>query len=418
MPLSPPSSSSPQNDDPPVSHLRIALTVAALSAIGPFSIDAYLPSFAAIGSSLSASKIEVQQTLSAFLLPFAIMSLWHGAISDALGRRRVILVSLALFAFASLGCALATRIEVLWLLRAIQGMCAGAGIVVGRALIRDLYHGAQAQKLMSTAALMFALAPAVAPVIGGWLHSWFGWRSIFYFLFAFTAVVFATCLRLLPETLPVAKRQPFKLGYLVRAYGNVLTSPRFMFICAVVTLNFMAFFIYVVSAPVFLIEHLKLGERGFLWLFGPSTAGIMCGALISGRSAGKYSVRTTLRLACALMVSAAVINLAVASLLPPAVPWSVLPLFIYTTGMSLAMPTLTLIALDFFPEKRGLAASCQTFIQSTGNALMAGLLAPLLWHTPLTLALSLCGFLAAGLFLLWCYRKLPQHGTVTDTESS
>jgi len=403
-----PSSSAPQNEAAQVSNLRIALVVAALGAIGPFSIDAYLPSFAEIGTSLSASRIEVQQTLSAYLLPFAIMSLWHGAISDAFGRRRVILVALTLFAAASLGCALVTRIEMLWLLRAMQGMCAGVGIVIGRAIVRDLYHGVQAQKLMSNVALMFALAPAIAPVIGGWLHSWFGWRSVFYFLFAFSVALFAACLRWLPETLPLAKRQPFKLGYLVRAYGAVLTSPRFILICLVITLNFMAFFVYVVSAPVFLIEHLGLDERGFFWLFGPTTWGIVCGSFISGRSAGKLSTGATLRLACALMGAAALINLAIAFLLPPAVPWSVLPILLYTTGMSLAMPTLTLASLDLFPEKRGLAASCQTFIQSSGNALLAGLLAPFFWHTPRTLALGMCGFFALALVLLWYCKKLQQ----------
>ncbi|MCL2831214.1 MAG: multidrug effflux MFS transporter [Betaproteobacteria bacterium] len=405
-----PSSSSPQNEAAQVSNLRIALVVAALGAIGPFSIDAYLPSFAEIGASLSASRIEVQQTLSAYLLPFAVMSLWHGAISDAFGRRRVILVALTLFAAASLGCALATRIEMLWLMRAMQGICAGAGIVIGRALVRDLYHGVQAQKLMSSVALMFALAPAIAPVIGGWLHSWFGWRSVFYFLFAFTMALFAACLRWLPETLPLEKRQPFKLGYLAHAYGAVLTSPRFMLICLALTLNFMAFFVYVASAPIFLMEHLKLDERGFLWLFGPTTAGIICGSFISGHSAGKLSTGATLRLACALMGSAALINLAVAFLLPPGLPWSVLPLSLYTAGMSLAAPTLTLAALDLFPEKRGLAASCQTFIQSAGNALLAGLLAPLLWHTPRTLALGMCGFFAVGLLLLWGSQKLQKPG--------
>jgi DHA1 family bicyclomycin/chloramphenicol resistance-like MFS transporter len=116
--------------------------LAALAALGPFSIDTYLPSFHDIGTSLGATPLQVQQTLSAYLLPFALMTLWHGAISDALGRRRVILTTVALFALASAGCMFATRIEHLWLLRALQGMTAGAGMVVCRAIVRDLYDGA------------------------------------------------------------------------------------------------------------------------------------------------------------------------------------------------------------------------------------------------------------------------------------
>ena len=155
----------------------ITLLLAALGALGPFSIDTYLPSFNDIGQSLHASPVEVQQTLTAYLVPFAIMALWHGAISDALGRRRVLLVSLALFGLALFGCLFATRIEHLWALRALQGMSAGAGIVISRAIVRDLFDGPRAHQLMAHITMMFALAPAIAPVIGGRLQAWFGWRS-------------------------------------------------------------------------------------------------------------------------------------------------------------------------------------------------------------------------------------------------
>jgi DHA1 family bicyclomycin/chloramphenicol resistance-like MFS transporter len=169
-------------DSSPRSTRGIALLLAALSSLGPFAIDTYLPSFHEIGSQLNATPIEVQQTLSAYLLSLAAMTLWHGAISDRFGRRRVILVALALFAGASAGCALATRIEQLWFWRALQGITAGAGIVISRAIVRDLFDGAAAQRLMSQITMMFALAPAIAPLIGGQLQNWFGWRSVFAFL--------------------------------------------------------------------------------------------------------------------------------------------------------------------------------------------------------------------------------------------
>jgi DHA1 family bicyclomycin/chloramphenicol resistance-like MFS transporter len=168
--------------NPAAAPRSLICLLAALAALGPFSIDTYLPSFHDIGTSLGATPLQVQQTLSAYLLPFALMTLWHGAISDALGRRRVILTTVALFALASAGCMFATRIEHLWLLRALQGMTAGAGIVICRAIVRDLYDGEAAQRLISQVTMMFALAPAIAPVLGGWLQSWFGWRSVFAFL--------------------------------------------------------------------------------------------------------------------------------------------------------------------------------------------------------------------------------------------
>lgn len=376
--------------------------LASLTALGPFSIDTYLPSFPDIGANLHATPIEVQQTLTAYLLPFAVMALWHGAISDALGRRRVILVTLALFGLSLFGCLFATRIEHLWLLRALQGMSAGAGIVIGRAIVRDLFDGPAAQRLMSHITMMFALAPAIAPVIGGRLQSWFGWRSVFAFLVILTLMLWLACWRWLPETLPPERRQTLHPEYLAKTYWKVLTSPPFLFACAAVAFNFAGFFIYIMSAPVFLIQHLGVTETGFFWLFGPAMAGLLCGSWLSGRLAGKLSMEQAVMFGYCVMGIAALGNIGVNLWFPPALPWSILPVFVYTFGMSLSMPCLTLMAIDPFPKQRGLAASCQMFMQSGANGLVAGVLAPLLWGSTLTMAfgmgaLMLLGAASAGL---------------------
>src|SRR5690606_5444929 len=135
----------------------------------PFSIDTYLPAFPDIEASLGTDLIGVQQTLTAYMLSFAVMILWHGALSDAFGRRNIILVSLAVFAIASLGCAAAHSIEYLWAFRVLQGISAGAGVVVGRAIIRDVYEDVAAAKLLSVVTMIFAIAPAIAPIFGGWV---------------------------------------------------------------------------------------------------------------------------------------------------------------------------------------------------------------------------------------------------------
>ena len=380
----------------------IAFLLASLTALGPFSIDTYLPSFPDIGANLHATPIEVQQTLTAYLLPFAVMALWHGAISDALGRRRVILVTLALFGLSLFGCLFATRIEHLWLLRALQGMSAGAGIVIGRAIVRDLFDGPAAQRLMSHITMMFALAPAIAPVIGGRLQSWFGWRSVFAFLVILTLMLWLACWRWLPETLAPERRQTLHPEYLAKAYWKVLTSPPFLFACAAVAFNFAGFFIYIMSAPVFLIQHLGVTETGFFWLFGPAMAGLLCGSWLSGRLAGKLSMEQAVMFGYCVMGIAALGNIGVNLWFPPVLPWSILPVFVYTFGMSLSMPCLTLMAIDPFPKQRGLAASCQMFMQSGANGLVAGVLAPLLWGSTLTMAfgmgaLMLLGAASAGL---------------------
>ena len=387
----------------------IAFLLAALSALGPFSIDTYLPSFHEIAEKLGATQLQVQQTLAAYLVAFAVMTLWHGAISDRFGRRRVILIALACFGLASAGCAVASSIEQLWFWRAMQGVTAGAGMVVSRAIVRDLYDGADAQRLMAQITMMFALAPAIAPVIGGWLQTFFGWRSVFAFLVLSTAALWVACWKLLPETLPPEKRQSLKPAYLGRTYWKVMSSPPFLFACAAISLNFGGFFVYVLSAPVFLMQHLGVHETGFLWLFGPAMAGMIGGSWLSGRLAGKISFSRTIALGYLLMAIAAIANLCLNLALPPALPWSVLPVFVYTLGMSLTMPCLSILALDPFPAQRGLAASCQSFFQSSFNTVIAALIAPALWASTLSLAWGMAGMMAIGGIAALAHQKLGQQ---------
>jgi DHA1 family bicyclomycin/chloramphenicol resistance-like MFS transporter len=391
-------------------HRGLAAMLASLSAVGPFSIDAYLPSMPEIGRVLAAPPLLVQQTLTAYMAPFAVMTLWHGAISDALGRRRVTLTVLALFVLASVGCTLAWSIESLLAFRVLQGMTAGAGMVIGRAIVRDVLEGAEAQRLMSQVTLVFAVAPAVAPVLGGWLHVWFGWRAVFAFLVLFSGAVWLLCWRSLPETLPPNRRQPLKADYLFRSYRTVLTTAPFVMLSLAVTFNFAAIFIYIVSAPKFLMEHLHVGETGFLWLFGPATVGMVAGAWGSGRLAGRRTRGQTVALGYVIMGTAAAGNVLLNLLVAPGLPWSVVPIFVYFAGSALAMPSLTLMALDLFPAQRGLAASCQSFIQTTGNALTTAVVAPLVWASTLTLAVGQAVMLAMGLAAFVLYLRLNRPG--------
>lgn len=402
------------------SHRGLAPLLAALSAVGPLSVDTYLPSMAEIARTLHTSALGVQQTLTSYMITFAIMTLWHGAISDALGRRRVILWSTGLYVLATAGCVFAQNITALLLLRALQGMTSGAGMVVGRAIIRDMFHGPEAQKLMSQVTLVFAIAPAVAPVLGGWLQVTFGWRSVFVFLLLFGAFAWILCRQLLPETLPPDRRRPFHAGSLLRSYVQVLTSPGFVAACLGMTLNFSAIFIYIMAAPVFVMTHLKLPETAFLWLFGPVTFGMAGGAWLSSRFAGRLSPGRTVAFGYAVMAVAALINLGISFAITPRVPWSVAPLFVYSLGMSVVFPSLTLLALDLFPSQRGMAASCQSFVQTVGAAVVS-VFATLIWNSTHTLALAHVALLALGAGASWTHfylrRGISNTATPMATES-
>jgi DHA1 family bicyclomycin/chloramphenicol resistance-like MFS transporter len=377
-----------------------AALLASLSMLGPFAVDAYLPAFPAIAEEFDAAPIAVQQTLSAYLVAFAAMMLWHGALSDMFGRRPVVLAGLAVYALATFGCAIAGNIESLWLFRALQGMCAGTGLVVGRAIIRDAFHGPEAQKLMSQTTLVFGLAPAIAPVLGGVLLNLSGWRSIFWMLFALVLGVLAWAAARLPETLPVAARQPLNPRALWHRYRTVSTRLDFLLLALVPALNFSGFFLYIASAPAFLIDLLGLTTMDFAWLFVPMISGIMLGAMLSGRLAGRRSAHRTIRLGYAIMFGGVAMNAAICWLLPPAVPWNVLPIMIYAMGTSIVMPSTTLILLDLFPTMRGLASSLQGFVNFALSAVTAGTIAPLLAGSTRSLAFGMAGFTAMG-FALW-----------------
>lgn len=366
--------------------------------VGPFTIDTYLPSFPAIQSDLRVSSLQMQQTLSVYLLGFATMTLFHGTLSDSFGRRPVILGNLALFVIASAGCAVSANFEQLLFFRAVQGLSAGAGIVVGRAIIRDSLEGHAAQRLMSLVTMIFGLAPAIAPVVGGWLQTAFGWRSIFVFLACYAALLLATCSARLPETLPPGERQPFELAPLARNYWTLGRSIPLFLVSSAIALNFCGFFIYVLAAPAFIYDVLRLSETEFAWLFLPAIIGITAGAYCSGRLAGRLSARATINVAYAVIFGAVVFNLAYSGSAPPQLPWSVLPIMIYTFGMALAMPSLTLIALDLFPQNRGLASSLMGFEHSFASAVVAAVVAPLLSHSAVTLAAGMAILAAMG----WC----------------
>ena len=236
----------------------LALLLACLGMLGPFSIDTYLPAFAGIATSVSATPLQMQQTLSSYLLGFAAMNLFHGALSDSLGRRPLVLGGMAVFTLASVGCALSDSIGALVLFRALQGMSAGAGMVVSRAIIRDMFAPADAQRVMSQVTLFFGVAPAVAPMVGGLLFVHAGWHSIFWLLAAVGAALWLANWRLLPETLHPGARQPIDVRNLLRGYWQLARNPRFLALVLASGIPFNGMFLYVLAAPVFLGEHLPV----------------------------------------------------------------------------------------------------------------------------------------------------------------
>jgi DHA1 family bicyclomycin/chloramphenicol resistance-like MFS transporter len=396
----------------------LAVLLAVLGMLGPFSIDTYIPAFSGIARSIGATPAEMQQTLSAYLFGFAFMNLFHGALSDSFGRRPVVLWGLAVFTLASLGCALSQNIAQLVLFRGLQGLSTGAGIVVSRAVIRDMFPPADAQRVMSQVTIYFGVAPAIAPIVGGFLFVHAGWHAIFWFLVAVGVILFVANYKLLPETLHQSQRQPFQVRHLMRGYWDLCSDPRFLLLAFASGVPFNGMFLYVLAAPAFLGDHLALAPTQFFWFFLLTIGGIMLGAWASGRMAGKVAPKRQIRDGFLIMLVTSLVNVVANSLFTAHVAWALWPLAVFAFGWALMVPVVTLLVLDLHPERRGMASSLQAVIGSTANGVVAGVVAPLVMHSTLALALTSTLMLGIGLVAwVWLHGLWPEIGRRVAAEA-
>jgi len=370
-----------------MSRLLIVI-LAALSMLGALSIDAYLPALLAIGREFSATDSAVQQSLTAYVLAFAVMTLFYGTLSDSFGRRPVILVSLFFYLLSSIGVAMSTSLEMLIVFRLLQGFSAGGGTVVARAIVGDLFSGAEAHRAMSYINVVFGLAPAIAPILGGWLQAAFGWRSIFLFIALFTRVLIVACALFLAESLPKEKRAAFLPGVILANYWRVGSRWGFMLRSISTALAFSGIMIYVAAAPAFVIGILGLTVTDFGWLFLPLIGGMMLGSVAAGKLSQRVKPRAIISASFIIMLVSTAANLVYCAWFPVEIPWAILPLVGYAFGAAMGTPVMSMITLEMFPKVRGLAASFQTFVFMMLFAVESGLIVPLLYGSPFKFAVG------------------------------
>jgi DHA1 family bicyclomycin/chloramphenicol resistance-like MFS transporter len=390
-------------------HRGLAVLLAALATVSPFSVDTFFPSFPAIEAQFAVSTWQMQQTLTAYLVPFAIMSLVLGPLSDALGRRPIVLVGLATYTAASIGCALSPSFAWLLTFRAVQGMSAGVGMAIGRAIVRDLHEGPEAQRLMSTITMMFGIAPAFAPVIGGWIHVAFGWRSVFGFMMLIGITLMIVSFMHLPETHPEERRSPLHPGNLARTAWRIASHREFIVLALATGLTICAMMTYVGAAPAIVLRLWHLTPTQFAYLFVPIIVGFIIGAWLSGRLAGRITGRRQVAAGFVVSLGSSALVFVLHALLEP------LPILVQEVligidgvGIQLVMPILVLRMLDLFPRSRGSAASVQSCVMLLTGSACIGLVVPALVGS---LALLSAGSLACTVVgcALWCATLRTQH---------
>ncbi len=381
------------------SHMMRVLILASLASLAPFAIDTYLPAFHVMTNDLETTPHAIQQSLTFYLFPYAVMTLFHGAISDAIGRIDTIKLGLSIFILGSLCSAFSNNVEMLWFGRILQGIGGGAGNVVARAMVRDLFQGPEAQRVMATIQMLFGIAPAVAPMIGGLLLG-IHWHSIFIFLALYAFVSLIAAMKFLPETMPQSKRVSFSFLSLIHRYKTIFSDKEFLFLIIALGANFSGLFLYVLASPIFIMNHLGLNSSQFGYLFIPTVSGMIFGSFLSKKSAGKVTQKKTIQIAYVWMGLITTLNVLFCAFFETSLIVNTGFVALYNIGMSFAMPVLSIAALDRFEKIRGTASSGQAFVQMLLSTISAGLIVPFLWFSTLGLSLGMLGYFILSIIVI------------------
>lgn len=384
--------------------LQLTLLVSMLSMIGPFTIDTYLPSFESMEQDFHVTRALMTQTLGAYLIAFAISTLIWGAITDWLGRKPVILMALGSYALASIACAQASSFEQFLLFRILQGLGIGGALISGRAMVRDVLETREAQQVMARAMVIFAISPAIAPIIGGWLHDAFGWRSVFWFLGFYAVSVFLFSLLTTQESHHSSKRSSIHIREVFRVYLKTLSNTHYLRLVFILALAFSSFFLYVAGAPTLLFNVLGFSSDQFYIQFIPVVIGIMLGAMISSHLLNRYTNQQIINVFLSLLFVIALVNYLQSLVVGASVYSLLIPLVFYSMCLATIMPLFSILIINCFPNNRGAASAMQSFIQMGFNGISVSVIVAMLGASLRNFALAQLTLISIAL-ILWLYDR-------------
>lgn len=386
--------------------------LAALTAMGPLTTDMYLPSLPDIVRLLGTTTAEGQLTISAYLIGFAVGQLIYGPLSDRHGRKPVLLGAIALYCFASVICAASTSIEMLIAARFLEALGGCGGIVLARAVVRDLFSGARAGRELSLIGSVMALAPVMAPIVGGILQTAFGWRSVFITLVLLGLSIGGVVWLLLPETLAARAKEPVSVGSMFKSYGAVLRSGAYLAYTGLATTSYAGLFAWISVASFVLQNIYGLGPFDFGVVFSLGAVGYMAGATIATRVVVPLGIDGTIGFGCAAMTIGGFAMVASVALGLTSSLSLVIPMAVYLAGLGLVLPQSIAGAMTPFPERAGAASAMLGFLQQAAAALCGVVVGQMLGDSawPLVIAVALMG---SASLLLWlvtvAVRASAQH---------
>lgn len=382
--------------------LAMTAVLALFTAVGPLSTDMYLPALPAMARDLGASIAETQLTLSVFLIGFAVGQFVYGPVSDKVGRKPVLLAGLALFAASSVACAIAQSIETLVAARFAQALGGAGPIVLGRAMVRDLYEGPRAGRELSRMGSIMGLVPAVAPVLGGLLYEAAGWRTIFGVIAALGLALIAVAALLMPETIRARAPGRLSFGSVLRGFSVLFQNPAYRAYVGLAALSYGGLFAFISGSSFVLQGFYGLGEVPYGLSFAFTVVGYIVGTLLAQRLIGAWGLDRTIGLGVACLAGGGVLMLGLVAAGVPSSLAVTVPMTLYTAGVGLALPSTQASAMAPFPERAGAASSFLGICQMSFAALVGVGVGHALGASPLPLpaAVAAIGLSAWMLFRL------------------
>lgn len=388
-------------------YVQLVLVLGSLSAIGPLTIDAYLPALPELSAQLNASPAQAQLTITGLLVGLGLGQLIAGPLSDAFGRRKPLLFGLVGHAVMSLLCALAPSITLLAVTRTLQGLFGAAVAVVAMAVVRDLFTGYRAAQLLSRLILVLGLAPILAPSLGSALLTVTSWHGIFVALAVTAVALFVLALVALPETLPVERRMPARIGSSLRAYGRLFSDRLFVTMVLVAGLMFATLFAYISGSPFIFQEMYALSPQQFGLAFGANAVGLIAMTQLNPVLVRRFSPARVLIAAVVMSTLAASALLVVALTQFGGLVGLMIPLFVVVASAGLSFPNAPAIALNRHGDNAGTAAA----MLGASQFMVGGLIAPVVGALANGTAAPMAAVMltttgAALLLLLLAHREL------------